>query len=43
MQVACRHNRTAVQLILVNEEAAWAAAVSCLHHINCMDHNTYNC
>ena len=43
MQVACGHNRTAVQLILVNEVAARAAAVNCLPHINCMDHSSDNC
>jgi hypothetical protein len=43
MQVACGHNRTAVHRILVNEDAAWAAAVNCLHHINCMDHSSDNC
>ena len=32
MQVACRQNRTAVPLILVNEDAACAAAANCLQH-----------
>ena len=32
MQVDCRQNRTAARLILVNEDAACAAAVNCLHH-----------
>ena len=43
MQVACGHNRTAVRPILVNEDAAWAAAVNSIHHINCMDHSSDNC
>ena len=43
MQVACGHNRTAVHRIRVNEEAARAAAVNCLHHINCMNNSADNC
>ena len=43
MQVACGHNRTAGRPILVNEDAAWAAAASCLHHINCINHSADNC
>ncbi len=43
MQVARGHNRTAVRPILVNEDAAWAAAVNCIHHINYMDHSSHNC
>ena len=43
MQVSCRHNLTAVRPILLNEDAAWAAAVNCLHHTNCIDHSSDNC
>jgi hypothetical protein len=43
MQVACGHNRTAVHRILVNEDAAWAAAVNCLHHFNFINYSSVRC
>ena len=43
MQVACRHNRTAVHRILVNEDAASAAAANCLQHTDCLNHSSDNC
>ena len=43
MQVACRQNRTAVRLILVNEDAACAAAVNCLQPTDCLNHSSDNC
>ena len=43
MQVSCRHNRTAVRPILLNEDAAWAAAANFLPHTNCIEHSSDNC
>ena len=43
MQVACRQNRTAARLILVNENVACAATVNCLQHTDCLNHSSDNC
>ena len=43
MQAVSGHNRTAVRLILVNEDAALAAAVNCAHHTDRLNHSSDNC
>ena len=43
MQAVSGHNRTATRLILVNEDAALAAALNCAHHTDRLNHSSDNC